>query len=146
MGAPIIANPDYTAVVQCREGYAEAVGSSTVSSVTCSRSGWSPSNLTLLTTCSPGCPAPSVSHGAVSPEGRNVSGAAPYTVGNILRVSCGDGFVLSGGDSLTCTALMRWKPAVAPRCVTRTSSASAANTHHPSLFIALLSMFYVAFN
>ena len=141
MGAPILANPDFPARVTCREGYAEAVGSSTVSSVACSESGWNPSNLTLLITCSPGCPTPSISQGVVSPESRNITGAAPYTVGNLVKVSCGDGFVLAGGDSLTCTALMRWKPADFPKCVTRTSTVSNAGVKTANVFILFLVVF-----
>ena len=142
MGAPIVANPGYAASLKCREGYAEAVGSSTVNSVTCTKSGWTPGNLTLLTTCSPGCSTPSISNGAVLPEGRNITGAAPYTVGNLLRVTCGDGFVLAGGESLTCTSLMRWRPAVAPKCVTRTSTVSqAVRVVHPSCFALVLLLF-----
>ena len=140
MGAPIIANPAYPATVTCREGYAQAVGSSTVSSVSCSQSGWNPSNLTLLITCSPGCPTPSITHGVVTPESRGIAGAAPYTVGNLVKVSCGDGFALAGGDSLTCTALMRWKPAVPPKCVTRTSTVSEAGVKTLNVFVFLLVM------
>ena len=74
----------------------------------------------------------------MTPESRGIAGAAPYTVGNLVKVSCGDGFILDGEDSLTCTALMRWKPSVPPTCVTRTSTVSEAGVKTVNVFIFLL--------
>lgn len=128
MGAPIKSdlNSNYPAVIQCRPGYAQAVGSSMVRSATCGEENWVPSNLTQLITCAPGCPTPDIANGAAYTPGREVEGVAPYTVGYRVGLQCGDGFVLSGADTLTCTALMRWKPATLPQCVTRTASTVSA--------------------
>lgn len=131
-GAPIVSNPLYSAGVACRAGYAVVAGSSTVDAVSCGAAGWTPSNLTLLVTCGPGCPEVVVQSGAVVPPPRNQTGAAPYTIGDTLEVVCGDGLVVAGSQQLVCTSLMRWKPAAAPLCVTRTS-VSSSHAHRRSV-------------
>ena len=118
--APIVSNSQFVSTVSCRKGYAQIVGSSTLDKVQCTTNGWSPANLFSLITCKPGCGNVVIPNGIVNEEPSLAKGTAPYTIGAIVSLRCGDGFVLSSDIYLTCTSLLRWKPKDTPTCISRT--------------------------
>eukprot|EP00116_Pleurobrachia_bachei_P008862 sb/3469124/ len=144
-GAPIKTNTDTdirVSTISCRSGYATVVGSSTVDKVTCgSDGGWTPANLNTLITCKPGCSMLNIANGAVTVAYQNVTGAAPYNVGDLVGIQCGDGYVVSGSTStVTCTALQRWKPSTLPVCVTSSSVADSTTSSAGLPLLELLLM------
>ena len=126
-GAPLVINDLLASAVSCRSGYARVVGSSTIDSATCTASGWNPANLNLLITCKPGCSDVSIENGAVDTARSNTTGTSPYTVGDMVGVECGDGYVISGDSTITCTSLLRWRPSSLPECVLSSSIAAAGS-------------------
>lgn len=145
--APIKAVKNYTASIDCKDGYAPKNGNSQSDTAFCQDDGWQP-RLSNLIECASGCKdiRTKVEHGYSNNLRSTTLGGTPFNIGDVVTFTCQTGYELKGETYYTCVSDQSWHTKTYPNCVKKTTSTSTSGARgdHTDLVMTLNLLLFVA--